>query len=118
MNSSPYLDKIDDPSNLRKLDEKDLPPRHPMRRASMEEFFVEENNSEQVKHAILEKKGLKRWDSGEFYSSPEGYRQMLATQAKEVLRQALEKGEEDHRPRRSRRSSLSHEMTEMMEEEM
>ena len=25
MNSSPYLDKIDDPSILRKLDEKDLP---------------------------------------------------------------------------------------------
>ncbi len=25
MNPSPYLDKIDDPSILRKLDEKDLP---------------------------------------------------------------------------------------------
>ena len=80
---------------------------HPMRRGSMEEFFVEENEHETVKHAILEKPKLKRWDSGDFYSSPNEYRKMLATQAKEVLRQALDHAEEDHRPMRRRRSSLS-----------
>jgi hypothetical protein len=80
---------------------------HSMRRASMEEFFVEENHSETVKHAILEKPKLKRWDSGDFYSSPSEYRQMLATQAKEVLKQALDHADEEHRPRRHRRSSLS-----------
>jgi len=79
---------------------------HSMRRGSMEEFFVEENQNETVKHAILEKPRLKRWDSGDFYSSPSEYRKMLATQAKEVWRQALDHAEEDSRPRRHRRSSL------------
>ena len=81
-----------------------------LRRSSMEELFVEENPRATVKHALMQKPQLKRWDSGDFYSSPEDYRRMLATQAKEVLRQALDHAEEDHRPRRARRSSLSHEL--------
>jgi hypothetical protein len=81
--------------------------KHSMRRGSMEEFFVEENEHETVKHAILEKPKLKRWDSGDFYSSPSDYRKMLATQAKEVLRQALDHPESDQRQRMVRRSSLS-----------
>jgi len=80
---------------------------HPMRRSSVEELVVEENEHEVVKHALLTNPRLKRWDSGEFYSSPSDYRKLLATQGKDVLRQALDHAEEAHRPRRPRRSSLS-----------
>ena len=97
--SSNSADEVERPKQVRKS--------HSMRRNSMEEFFVEENSRETVKHAILEKPTLKRWDSGDFFSSPKDYRKMLATQAKEVLRNALEHAEEDCRPRRHRRSSLS-----------
>jgi hypothetical protein len=89
---------------------------HSMRRGSLEEFFVEENEHETVKHAILEKPRLKRWDSGDFYSSPTEYRKMLATQAKEVLRKALDHAEAEHRPVRRRRSSLSMSETHSTEE--
>lgn len=92
------------------VDEEDMLSTTRARRGSLEDFFVEENEHATVKHALMEKPKLKRWDSGDFYSSPEGYRNMLATQAKEVLRNALESAEQDHRHTRRRRSSLSHEV--------
>lgn len=100
-------DDVDDVSSDEGGDRQTPRPQHSMRRSSMEEFFVEENEHETVKHAILEKPRLKRWDSGDFYSSPSDYRKMLATQAKDVLRQALDHAEDAHQPRRHRRSSLS-----------
>lgn len=53
------------------------------RRSSMEELAVEANPSPTVQHAILEKPKLKRWDSGDFFSSPAAQRKQLATQAKD-----------------------------------
>lgn len=85
------------------------PVPHPMRRSSLDEIALEDNTHEMVKHAVLDKPKLKRWDSAEYYSAPREYRILLATQAKEVLISALDHaGSDYHVPGMTRRkSSLS-----------
>ena len=44
---------------------------------SLQDLAVARNPHETVKHAVLDKPTLKRWDSGEFYSSPVDVRERL-----------------------------------------
>jgi hypothetical protein len=63
------------------------------RTSSLESFIVESNPHLPVRRSLAPNPRLQRWDSADFYSTPEEVRAVLATQGRQVLNEALELGE-------------------------
>jgi len=56
---------------------------------SIDRLIVSENAHETVRHALLEKPKLQRWDSADYYSMPDHVRTALVSHAKNVFNQGL-----------------------------